>query len=97
MECGPECLCHEIEPKRYHYLSNRDLESKYRTALTKLQNARDEIIYLAAGEFGKRLDIVLRDLDKAISRLQEERDAAAARRGFEVKDGVGDFTRQSAH
>ena len=73
----------------YVYLSAKDLEAKYRAALTKLQNAYDEIAYLRQGGFGEHLDDVLSQLHDAIEVLIAERDADAERHGFTVKAGVG--------
>lgn len=72
----------------YVYLSAADLEGKYRMALSKLRNAREEIAYLNEGGFG-RLSTALTNLDRAIDRLIAERDKAAKDRGFIPKDGIG--------
>jgi ABC-type uncharacterized transport system fused permease/ATPase subunit len=72
----------------YVHLSSADLEGKYRMALSKLRNAREEIAYLNEGGLG-RLGTVLTNLDRAIDKLIVERDKAAKERDFTPKDGIG--------
>lgn len=77
------------EPTSYVYLSNKDLEGKYRMALSKLQNAYDDVKYLHDGGFGEQLDVVLVEMDRSIGWLTYERDAAAEKYGFTIKAGIG--------
>lgn len=88
---NPDCLCHGIEPKRFSYLSNRDKETAFRSALSKLRNAREEIARLADGGFciDGDVDWVLDHLDEAIAAWEKEQKAAAARYGFTIIEGIG--------
>lgn len=72
----------------YVYLSKKDIEGKYRMALTKLQNAAREIEYLDEGEYGDTLRFTLGHLEEAIGSLKHNRDQAAEKYKFTPKEGI---------
>lgn len=86
-----ECACHEVEAATsvaHLRLSNRDLDAKYRAALTKLENAHDELTYLEkAGYFDE--DAALGYLASVITLVGRSLAEVAERQGFTPKSGIG--------
>ena len=71
----------------YVHMSNRDKEAKFRSALTSMALARDEIEYLSSGGLCDA-GYVLAALDTAIGQFTALRAVAAAQYGFRIKAGV---------
>jgi hypothetical protein len=69
------------------FMYNRDKEAKFRSALTKMQNAREEIEFLASGGLCDA-EFVLAALDTAIGQFAALRAVAAAQYGFDIKAGM---------
>lgn len=86
-----ECACHEVEAATsvaHLRLSTRDLDAKYRSALTKLENARDELEHLStAGYF--EATAAIDDLCAVINAVKRSLAEVAEKHGFTPKRGIG--------
>jgi phage shock protein A len=72
----------------------KDMEVFYRQALTKQQNAREQLARLqadavAGAQSVTSLTRAIRQLDRAIMATQDAQRAASVKYGFAIKIGVG--------
>lgn len=74
----------------YAYLSKRDQAKVYGSIRSKLRNARSEMIALneSDGHYGK-LGMAIREVSRALERVEAEEAKQSAKVGFAIDQGVG--------